>query len=193
MSKAGALRGALGGLYSHNAAESKKAREETRVFKMMKESDRQFLQQVRRLRPPTYPTRCPLGDCDSFADQQRRKPAVEDYWEGVQDYARRCSVLQMRFWSLLETHFHCRHAFCENGTSLMPWAGQEGCLIDRYDGRALLDVLPPPPSSCSLPPDDELLLERRVTVRATACCRSHSLSFLNYERFRDLGALPLPA
>jgi hypothetical protein len=74
----------------------------------------------------------------------------------------------MRFWSLLETHFHCRHSFCENGTSLMPWAGQEGCLIDRYDGRALLDALPPPPPSCSLPPDDELLLERRVTVRATA-------------------------
>ncbi len=95
----------------------------------------------------------------------------------------------------------------------MPWAGQEGCLIDRYDGRALLDALPPPPPSCSLPPDDELLLERRVTVpvrataccwardrarhrltqsRATACC-SRSLSFLNYERFRDLGALPLPA
>jgi hypothetical protein len=75
----------------------------------------------------------------------------------------------------------------------MPWAGQECCLIDRYDGRALLDALPPPPSSCSLPPDDELLLERRVTVRATACCRLRSLSFLNYERFRDLGALPLPA
>ncbi len=76
----------------------------------------------------------------------------------------------------------------------MPWAGQEGCLIDRYDGRALLDALPPPPPSCSLPPDDELLLERRVTVpvRATACC-SRSLSFLNYERFRDLGELPLPA
>jgi hypothetical protein len=48
MSKSGSLRGALGGLYAHNAAESKKAREETRVSKMIRESDRQFHQQVRR-------------------------------------------------------------------------------------------------------------------------------------------------
>jgi hypothetical protein len=47
MSKATALRGALGGLYAHNAAEGKKSREETRVLKMLRESDRQFQQQVR--------------------------------------------------------------------------------------------------------------------------------------------------
>ncbi len=47
MSKSGSLRGALGGLYAHNAAESKKAREETRVSKMIRESDRQFHLQVR--------------------------------------------------------------------------------------------------------------------------------------------------
>jgi hypothetical protein len=46
MSKAVALRGALGGLYAHNAAESKKSREEARVSKMLRESDRQFHQQV---------------------------------------------------------------------------------------------------------------------------------------------------
>jgi hypothetical protein len=49
MSKAVALRGALGGLYAHNAAESKKSREEARVSKMLRESDRQFHQQVRPL------------------------------------------------------------------------------------------------------------------------------------------------
>ena len=41
-----ALRGALSSLYAHNAAESKKAREDTRVSKMIRESDRQFYQQV---------------------------------------------------------------------------------------------------------------------------------------------------
>ena len=104
MSKAGALRGALGGLYAHNAAESKKAREETRVFKMMKESDRQFQQQVRRISVTIIQWRkalhCPqrvviLMTRDSYADQQGRKSAVEDCWEGVQAYARRCSVPQI--------------------------------------------------------------------------------------------------
>jgi hypothetical protein len=41
-----ALRGALSSLYAHNAAESKKAREDTRVSKIIRESDRQFYQQV---------------------------------------------------------------------------------------------------------------------------------------------------
>jgi hypothetical protein len=94
----------------------------------------------------------------------------------------------------------------------MAWAGQESCLIDRYDGRALLDLIPPPPAKISVPPADELLLERcgRACVFHTQmfacftrnCTRVSDTtarlvcapllfnvpSFLNYERYRDLGA-----
>ena len=89
----------------------------------------------------------------------------------------------------------------------MPWAGQEvrarcavrrpcsrltpakGCLIDRYDGRALLDMIAAPPARASAPSPDELLLERRAASPAVPLPRSFLFSFLNYERYRDLGAL----
>ena len=89
----------------------------------------------------------------------------------------------------------------------MPWAGQEvrarcavrrpcsrltpakGCLIDRYDGRALLDMIAAPPARASAPSPDELLLERRAASPAVPRPRSFLFSFLNYERYRDLGAL----
>ena len=90
----------------------------------------------------------------------------------------------------------------------MPWAGQEvrarfavrrpcsrltpakGCLIDRYDGRALLDMIAAPPARASAPSPDELLLERHAASHAVPRApRSFLFSFLNYERYRDLGAL----
>ena len=62
----------------------------------------------------------------------------------------------------------------------------KACLIDRYDGRALLDIMPAPPASSSVPLQDELLLERHVKLLPPSS-RSHTRSFLNFERYRDLG------
>jgi hypothetical protein len=73
-------------------------------------------------------------------------------------------------------HVHCRYSFCEGAASLMPWAGQEGCLIDRYDGRALLDLIPGPPAKSSVPSADELLLERYECF--TNSCSSHASTLI---------------
>ncbi|KAK3830894.1 MAG: alternative splicing regulator-domain-containing protein [Linnemannia elongata] len=39
------------------------------------------------------------------------------------------------------------YTFHEDPSSLMPWAGDSNVLIDRFDGRALLDFLPTDPAS----------------------------------------------
>lgn len=53
------------------------------------------------------------------------------------------------------------HAANENGDGLIPWNGQQDNLIDRFDGRALLDFYRDPPAHRMDPPKghDEMKLE----------------------------------
>jgi arginine/serine-rich splicing factor 16 len=53
------------------------------------------------------------------------------------------------------------HAANENGDGLIPWNGQQDNLIDRFDGRALLDFYRDPPAHRMDPPKghDEMKLD----------------------------------
>jgi hypothetical protein len=55
------------------------------------------------------------------------------------------------------------HTATEANEGLLPWNGKEDNLIDRFDGRALLDFYrEPPPRAPQAKTDDELELEQKV-------------------------------
>jgi arginine/serine-rich splicing factor 16 len=55
------------------------------------------------------------------------------------------------------------HTATEANEGLLPWNGKEDNLIDRFDGRALLDFYREPPPRAPQPKtDDELELEQKV-------------------------------
>jgi len=63
-----------------------------------------------------------------------------------------------------------QYQMLENGENLMPWNGKTDNLIDRFDGRALLDIITP------LRPATQGLSEEEADLE----------SMLNYERYRNV-------
>jgi hypothetical protein len=199
MSNGATLRGALGGLYAHNAAESKKSREEARVSKIIRESDRQFHQQVQ-----------PLQQVDSL--HVTLLQINKDHSQQLKIIGRACKLSRdaaQYGHSHVMSHFHwlprlipfpgilfakmerlsCpgrgRRCAAQTFSHALRLTVAKDCLIDRYDGRALLDMIPAPPARSCLPSHDDLLLER------SANCRYNEYAVTSLQLF-ELRALSRP-